>query len=102
MTELTGLICAADAQAACGGGLRALYAPIVWEEIALMRMEAELALARPSVVSCERALRRILEMAEEALPLQERAMGATSRDLQDARDDVEEIRRRRERRRRAT
>lgn len=78
-----------------GGYARAekwLLPVLVYEQLVFMRDEAEEALARPGVVPCERALRKILEMADEIIPLQEKAVRPD--DLEEAKEDIEAMRKR--------
>ena len=60
----------------------------VCEQIAFILDEAQAALMRPGVVTCERALRRIAELSGEALPLAESMLSPLERD--DTIDDIAE------------
>lgn len=63
-----------------------LASVFVYEQLAFILDEAQAALMRPSIVTCERALKRIAEMTEEALPLAANMLALPERD--DTLDDI--------------
>lgn len=52
---------------------------LVYEQIAFILDAAQAALMRPSLVTCQRALSQIEEMAKEALPLAEKLLSPRER-----------------------
>ena len=63
-----------------------LASVFVFEQLAFILDEAQAALMRPSVVTCERALKRIEEMAGDALPLAVKMLSPSERD--DTEEDI--------------
>lgn len=63
-----------------------LAGAIAYERLVFVIDEAQAALSRPSVVTCERALRRIEEMAWDVLPLMPKLVA--KQDMEDTFDDI--------------
>ena len=72
------------------GKFKPLAGAIVCEQAAFIVDEAEAALSRPSPVTCERALRRISEMAREILPLMPKLVAQVEAEdtIADIRDEL--------------